>query len=138
MKNSVAIHKVLSNILLEKKGTLPLDFGSWMKYHEFQSKTVSLILHCLTGQPPTVPVDRHVFHFFQATNLSNAKNTEELAYQLHYFIDEEDYIKVNDNIGCLAQLAVDPKGRFLISKELEKQDAAMKDIIQPWLLSFAK
>ena len=95
---------MFQHIVINEKGRLPLDLESWMKYHQFQSKTITLILYALTGEAPTVPVDRHVYRFFQVCGLSNATEPEEMAYHLKDVFEAEDYIRINDDIGSLAQL----------------------------------
>ena len=131
VKNTVAIHSLFNHLLMAKN--LPIDFGTWMNFHEFQSKTVSLILYALTGSAPTVPVDRHVFNFFIQGRLSQATSTEELAYQLRDVFEPEDYVRVNDAIGSIAQYSSTVDGQKRIEIELEHLPKSISEVFQHWL-----
>ena len=118
VKFSVALNAIFQHIYDEMNGKIPTNITDWLHFHEFQSKSVSLLMH-IWGMPvPAVPVDSHVERFIRANNLCHAQiphnNTEEIAWELAQWVPPHLFIPLNDAIGSIGQKFKEDKS--LVSK----------------------
>ena len=124
VKNSITLNKVFKHLL--HLDEVPWDFSHWMRYREFQSKTVSLFFHAMGKQAPTVPVDMHVQLFndcFQIAWITRDRN--ELSYYLQQLVPENQYVLLNDCVGSIGQTLSSNNGR---EKAIEQEKLRMSNI----------
>ena len=134
VKNSVCLRKVFSHIRTDESVGLPTGFDYWIRFREFQSKTISLIQYCLGVRPISVPVDRHVMDFFSVLGCVPPGKEEELAFQLHYILDEHKHRPVNDAIGSRGQLKSDKKMRPYMEDTINSmEDFYVRRFFVNWL-----
>ena len=113
-KNTIHLKKMFR--ILEKTKRIPTSIKEVMIFQGFGLKSATLVLQTFFGKPFLVCVDRHLHRTFKKLNWvhHDSKSAEESSIQVSLWLDEREFINVNNVIASISQLLQCKKTREIV------------------------
>ena len=104
IKNTVAIRRILQNIVEQEQGCFRKPFDYFLDFYKMGPKTVALLFYAAFGELTVVPVVSHVMETSTILQWTNAKTEEEAAWQFQYTVHKSINIQINGAVGAIGQV----------------------------------